>query len=153
MYHWYTNGFQNPSYPPNPKIKKKINHKSCVLKDLVQWSRNIIYPSNSLRVWRWYLSLSTHFNLFILILPGWWLSHVGKSARRRLAIFSLSFWFDWFVGSRHLVIYWRLLGNPGTSLIRDSRVRNWLWLGKVLAPLTHPTWGKLLRVFDVLKKF
>jgi hypothetical protein len=28
-----------------------------------------------------------------------------------------------------------------------------LWLGKVLAPLMHPTWGKLLCGFDVLKKF
>jgi hypothetical protein len=26
-----------------------------------------------------------------------------------------------------------------TGLVRDSRVRDWLWLGKVLAPLTHPT--------------
>ncbi|KAJ6925641.1 hypothetical protein NC651_010140 [Populus alba x Populus x berolinensis] len=25
------------------------------------------------------------------------------------------------------------------SLVRDSRVRDWLWLGKILAPLTHPT--------------
>jgi len=55
--------------------------------------------------------------------------------------------------SRHLVFNWRLLGNPGAGLVRDSRVRDWLWLGKVLAPLTHPTWGKLLRGLDVLKKF
>ena len=80
------------------------------------------------------------------------MSHVTKSARRRLGDFSLS-WFDLIRWSRHLVIYWRLLGNPGTGLIRDSRVRDWLWLGKVLAPLTHPTWGKLLRELDVLKKF
>ena len=32
-----------------------------------------------------------------------------------------------------------------TGLVRDSQVRDWLWLGKVLAPLVHPTWGKLLR--------
>jgi hypothetical protein len=25
--------------------------------------------------------------------------------------FFIVVWFDWFVGSRHLVIYWRLLGN------------------------------------------
>jgi len=58
--------------------------------------------------------------------------------------------FDWF-GSRHLVFDWRLLGNPDVLvIIRDSRVRNWLWLGKVLAPLAHPNWGKLLRGFDIL---
>ena len=27
-----------------------------------------------------------------------------------------------------------------------------MWLGKVLAPLTHPTWGKLLRDFERVKK-
>jgi hypothetical protein len=48
----------------------------------------------------------------------------------------------------------RVTRKPGcTGLIRDSRVRDWLWLGKVLAPLTHPTLGKLLRGFDVIKKF
>ena len=47
------------------------------------------------------------------------LSHVKKSTRRRLAIFCL-FVLLWLVRwSRHLVIYWRLLGNPGTGLIRD----------------------------------
>ena len=30
--------------------------------------------------------------------------------------------------------------KPGcTGLVRDSQVRDWLWLGKVLAPLKHPT--------------
>jgi hypothetical protein len=34
----------------------------------------------------------------------------------------------------------RSLGKTGyTGLIRDSRVRDWLWLGKILAPLAHPT--------------
>jgi hypothetical protein len=37
-------------------------------------------------------------------------------------------------------IYLRATRKPGcTGLVRDSRVRDWLWLGKVLAPLTHPT--------------
>jgi hypothetical protein len=58
------------------------------------------------------------------------------------------FWFICLLvlGSRHLVFTWGLLGNPDILVfIRDSRVRNWLWLEKVLTPLTHPTWGKLLR--------
>jgi hypothetical protein len=43
-------------------------------------------------------------------------------------------------------IWLKVTGKPEcTSLVTDSRVRNWLWLGKVLAPLTHSTWGKLLR--------
>jgi hypothetical protein len=42
--------------------------------------------------------------------------------------------------SLHLVFDRRLLGNPDVLLVfvRDSRVRNWLWLRKLLAPLTHP---------------
>ena len=52
---------------------------------------------------------------------------------------------DWFFKSYHLVFHWGLLGNPDLLVVvKDSRVRDWLWLGKVLAPLTHPTWGKLL---------
>ena len=40
------------------------------------------------------------------------LSHVRKSARRRLVIFRCCvIWFDSVCWSRHLVIYWRLLGN------------------------------------------
>ena len=64
--------------------------------------------------------------------------------------------------SFHLVVgYWesapsiwfRVTRNPGcTGLVKDSRVKDWLWLGKVLAPIAHPTWGKLLHGFDVLKE-
>jgi hypothetical protein len=47
----------------------------------------------------------------------------------------------------------RVTRKPGcTGLVRDSRVRDWLWLWKVLTPLTHLTWGKLLRGFDVISK-
>jgi len=52
------------------------------------------------------------------VIPARWiisrvylLSHVRKSARHRAGDFSLSFCFDWFVGSRHLVINCGLLGN------------------------------------------
>jgi len=47
-----------------------------------------------------------------------------------------------FVGSSESPhsIWFRVTRKLGcTYLVRDSRVRNWLWLGKVLAPLTHPT--------------
>jgi hypothetical protein len=58
--------------------------------------------------------------------------------------------FDWFE-SRHLVFDWRLLENPDVLVfVRDSRVKDWLWLEKVLTPLAHLTWGKLLRDFDIL---
>jgi len=51
----------------------------------------------------------------------------------------------WGLGSRHLVLYWELLENSNLLVVvRDPKVKDWLWLGKVLAPLTHPTWGKLL---------
>jgi len=44
------------------------------------------------------------------------------------------------LGSRYLVFGSGLLGNPSVLVfVRDSRVRDWLWLGKVLAPLEHPT--------------
>jgi len=34
----------------------------------------------------------------------------------------------------------RVNRTPGcTGLVRDSWVRDWLWLGKVLVPLTNPT--------------
>ena len=60
--------------------------------------------------------------------------------------------FAWFE-SRHLVFDSRLLGNLNVLVfIRDLRVRDWLWLGKVLAPLAHPTWGKLLRDLMWFKK-
>jgi hypothetical protein len=79
-----------------------------------------------------------------LSLPFSYLSHVPRATS--MVIFYLFAWF----GSRHLVFDWRLLGNPNVLVfVRDSRVRDWLWLGKVLAPLAHPTWGKLLRDFDV----
>ena len=48
---------------------------------------------------------------------------------------------DLFFESRHL----GLLENPDLLVVvRDLRVKDWLWLEKVLAPLTHPTWNKLL---------
>jgi hypothetical protein len=50
------------------------------------------------------------------------------------------------LGSRHLVFDSGLLGNSDVLVfVRDSRVRDWLLLGKVLAPIAHLTWGKLLR--------
>jgi len=69
------------------------------------------------------------------------LSHVPRATIRRFFVM-----FAWLVlWSRHLVFHWRLLGNPDLLVVvRNSRVRDWLWLGKVLAPLAHPTWGKLL---------
>ena len=43
-------------------------------------------------------------------------------------------------GSRNLVFGLGLLENPVVLVfVRDLRVRDWLWLGKVLAPLAHPT--------------
>jgi hypothetical protein len=37
-------------------------------------------------------------------------------------------------------IWLRVTKKPGyIGLVRDSRVRDWLWLGKVLEPRTHPT--------------
>ena len=45
----------------------------------------------------------------------------------------------------------RATRKPDVLVSSEIRgVNDWLWLGKVLA---HPTWGKLLREFDVLKKF
>jgi hypothetical protein len=36
-------------------------------------------------------------------------------------------------------IWFRIIRKPKcTSLVRDSRIRDWLWPGKVLAPLAHP---------------
>jgi hypothetical protein len=59
-----------------------------------------------------------------------------------------------FFGSRHLVFDSGLLGNPDVLVfVRDSRVRDWLWLENVLAPLAHPTWGKLLRDLMWFKRF
>jgi hypothetical protein len=50
-------------------------------------------------------------------------------------------------------IWFRVTRKPECNgLVKDSRVKDWLWLGKVLAPLAHPSWGKLLRGFDVLKE-
>ena len=93
------------------------------------------------------LSLIAHYKLLTL-------SHPKKkiSARHRLAIFivvalRLLESVRW---SRHLVIHWRLLGNLMYWFCQRSRVRDWLWLGKVLAPLTHPTWDKLLCGLDVI---
>ena len=78
-----------------------------------------------------------------------------SGARHRLAIFFsyVAFALNSVRWSRHLVIHWGLLGNLMYWFCQRSRVRDWLWLGKVLAPLTHPTWGKLLCELDVLKKF
>jgi hypothetical protein len=79
-----------------------------------------------------------------LSLPFSYLSHVPHATS--MVIFCSFAWF----GSCHLVFDWRLLGSPNVLVfVGDSRVRDWLWLGKVLAPLVHPTWGKLLRDFDV----
>jgi len=51
---------------------------------------------------------------------------------------------DLFFKSRHLVLDWGLLENPDLLVVvKDLRVKDWLWLEKVLAPLTHPTWSKL----------
>ena len=47
--------------------------------------------------------------------------------------------------SRHLVFGSGLLGNLSALVfVNVSWVRDWLWLGKVLAPLAHPIQGKLL---------
>jgi hypothetical protein len=67
---------------------------------------------------------------------------------RAVSIWQFLFLFAWLlvIRSRHLVSHSGLLGNLNVLVfIRDLRVKNWLWLGKILAPLTHPTWGKLLR--------
>ena len=54
---------------------------------------------------------------------------------------------------------WRKIFHHGdrkpeyTGLVRDSRVRDWLWLWKLLAPLAHPTWGKPLRDLMWVQRF
>ena len=54
------------------------------------------------------------------------MSHVGK---RRRGV----------VGSRHLVVWFKVLGNPGILVLSEiQRIRDWLWSEKVLTPLTHP---------------
>jgi len=61
-----------------------------------------------------------------------------STARRPFGDFS----FRCFIGSwaSPPSILLRVTRKPGcTGLVRDLRVRDWLWLGKVLAPLTHPT--------------
>ena len=55
--------------------------------------------------------------------------------------------------SRHLVIYWKPLGNRIYWSCQRFTGKGLVMVREVLAPLTHPTWGKLLRDFDVLKKF
>jgi hypothetical protein len=57
------------------------------------------------------------------------------SPARRFNDFSLFAWFEIFE-SRHLIFHWRLIENPDVLVfVRNSKVRDWLWLGKVLAPL------------------
>jgi hypothetical protein len=47
--------------------------------------------------------------------------------------------------SNHLVVWLRVTRKLRyTGLVRDLRVRDWLWLEKILTPLVHPTRGKLL---------
>jgi len=51
-------------------------------------------------------------------------------------------------------IWFRVTKKPGcTGLVINSWVRDWLWLGKVLATLAHPTWGKLLCGLMQFKRF
>jgi len=46
--------------------------------------------------------------------------------------------------SRHLVVWFSVTRRPEwTNLIWSSKVRDWLWLGKVLGSLAQLTWGKL----------
>ena len=47
--------------------------------------------------------------------------------------------FDWFVGFATYYLIEGARKPKCTDLVRDSRVRDWLWLEKVLAPPMHPT--------------
>jgi len=61
--------------------------------------------------------------------------------------------FAWFEESPPS-IWLKVTRKPGCiGLFRDSRVRDWLWLGNILVPLAHPTWGKLLRDLMRFKRF
>jgi len=113
-----------------------------------------------------YLALCTHyfnyfrlprvFSLFYTLIPlVWILSNLYKNSDKLRSVGWRSFIVYWLIRWESPPSIWfRVTRKPGcTGLVRDSRVRNWLWLGKVLAPLTHPTWGKLLCGFDIIKKF
>jgi len=64
------------------------------------------------------------------------------------------FVFACFIGSRHLLFDSGLLGNLDVLIfVSDSWVRDWLWLRKVLTPLAHPIWVKLLRDLMWFKRF
>jgi len=69
------------------------------------------------------------------------LNPVARPRPASMAIFICLF----VLRSRHLVFHYGLVGNPSVLVfVRDSRVRDWLWLGKGYQPWDMPPWLKQL---------
>ena len=139
---------QNKKYLHPDVVTMHLLHKGFMKDYLCWYAHRELFVRNDSMGERVVGSTSSASNVHWLsmMLTGiwlWMLSHVPRAASMALFVCLL----DWFFRSLHLVFNWRLLGNSSVLVVvRDSRVRNWLWLGKVLASLAHPTWGKLLRV-------
>jgi len=100
----------------------------------------------------WLYNLLMRKNIVVIVAHGHMVSGGSKESSFYCTVFGVMgvapcrIWMRGIGGQRslHLVVGFNLARKSGyIGFIKDSRLRDWLWWGKVLAPLAHPTWGNL----------